>query len=448
MNIIKTIMDSGIIGAGGAGFPTHIKLNQHVDYYIINACECEPLLEVDKFLLRNSSNEIIKTIDYIADFLGAKNRCIAIKNSYKEEISFLKKSIEKQKSKIYFKEMDSFYPAGDEHIVVYEVTGKPITERGLPLENSCVVNNVSTILNIHDAIFKSEKLIYKYISVTGEVSKPLILKVPIGTPVRYILDNVNITCDDYAIIMGGPMMGKIYSNDSQIDNLYISKRNGGIIILPKNHYLVTRSNLSVDKLKSTTKNYCIQCKFCTEFCPRYMLGHNIRPHHVMKNLLIESEFKTDEEYIEAFGDAVNCSECGVCELFACPMFISPRQVNQYVKSQIRKKGLNVPKKLDPIVHKDYDYRKIDTNLLIARLELTKYKIDKKIEDFLILNPSTVHISLSEHIGKPSVSCVNVGDMVTEGQLIAKCDGDFSINLHSSLNGKVIDVKDAVVIERR
>lgn len=448
MNIIKTIMDSGIIGAGGAGFPTHIKLNQTVDYYIINACECEPLLEVDKFLLRNFSDEIVKAIDCVADFLGAKNVCIAIKSSYKEEIQYLKKSIEKENSNIYFKEMDSFYPAGDEHIIVYEVTNKPIAERGLPLDNSSVVNNVYTILSIYNAVFKSEKLIYKYISVAGEVSEPLILKVPIGTPLRYILNNISITCDDYAVIMGGPMMGNIYTDDSQIDNLYISKRSGGIIILPKNHYLVTRSNLSVDKLKLTTKNYCIQCKFCTEFCPRYMLGHNIKPHHVMKNLLLETDFKTDEEYIEAFGDAVNCSECGLCELFACPMFISPRQVNQYVKSQIMKKGLNIPRKLDTFVHKDYNYRKVDTNRLIARLQLSQYKVDKKIKDVLELDPNIVSISLSEHMGKHSIACVNIGDIVTKGQLIAKCDGDFSINLHASINGKVVDVKDSIVIERR
>ena len=133
MEFVEAIQKAGVVGAGGAGFPTHIKQNAAAEYLIINAAECEPLIETDKYLCRTFADRIVETVEKMAAHLKAGHRVIALKAKYKQEIKALKEAIDRQKAGVELFEMGTYYPAGDEQIMVEQVTGRVVPERGLPL---------------------------------------------------------------------------------------------------------------------------------------------------------------------------------------------------------------------------------------------------------------------------------------------------------------------------
>lgn len=433
---------AGVVGAGGAGFPTHIKINAKAKYYIINGAECEPLIETDKFLMRTFADDMIKAIDMVADNLEAPNRVIALKAKYKEEIKALETAIAKSNSNITIFPMETFYPAGDEQIIVRLVTGISVLERGLPLDVGAVVNNVNTVLNILDAT-KGIPVIEKYLSITGAVSEAIMIKTPIGTPILECISKANLLVDDYAIILGGPMMGTVVTNN--FENLFVTKTTGNILILPKGHYLIKRQSLKMSAIKAQTKSACIQCKFCTELCPRYLTGHRIRPNLVMRNLYREDLIKDDVEFERAFGDAVNCSDCGICEMFSCPMMLSPRKVNGYMKVQLRNRNITVDRNLNPVSHPGFEHKKIPTDKLIARLNLSQYA-NKYATKCIEINPKLVSISLKQHIGAPAIPNKKPGDKILKSEIIGKAqEGALSTNIHASIDGIIKEVNNNFVI---
>jgi cobalamin reductase len=439
MNLIETIKDAGIVGAGGAGFPTHIKLNTKAEYFIVNAAECEPLIETDKYLCRTFADELIKGIMYIAKHLDAKKSVIALKGKYKTEISALKEAIEKNNADIEIFEMRTFYPAGDEQIIVQQVTGKSIPERGIPIEVGAVVDNVGTVISIYEAVTNQKKLTDKYLSVVGEVKEPIMLKVPLGTSIRECINAAAPTISDYAIILGGPMMGRVVSDDSLIDKQYVTKTTGNIIVLPRDHYLIQRTKVTIDRIKHQTRSACIQCRMCTDLCPRFQIGHRIKPHLVMRNVWRENTITSNEEFEQCYGDAVNCCDCGLCEMFSCPMGLSPRRVNQYMKGKFREKNIMVEKNSSPVARSSVDVSKVPTDRLIARLNLGKYN-GLHAHSCVELTPQEVYIPLSQHIGKPALATKSVGDKVYVGDLIGTADDTgLSTNIHASVNGTVREV---------
>lgn len=439
MSLIETVKDAGIVGAGGAGFPTHVKLNTKAEYFIVNAAECEPLIETDKYLCRTFADELIKGITYIADHLEAKKRCIALKAKYKAEIAALREAIEKNHADIEIFEMRTYYPAGDEQIIVQQVTGKTVPERGIPIEVGAVVDNVGTVLGIYRAVTEGAKVTDKYLSVVGEVKEPIMLKVPIGTPIRTCIDAAELKISDYAVILGGPMMGKVFADDSLIDRQVVTKTTGNIIVLPKDHYLIKKTQVPIERLKHQARSACIQCRMCTDLCPRFQTGHSIKPHLVMRNIWREEMIDSNEEFAKSFGDAVNCSSCGVCEMFSCPMGLSPRKVNDYMKVKLRERGIMIDKTPNPTARPTIELNRIPTDRLISRLGLAQYN-GLHAHSCTDLLPKEVFIPLSQHIGKPAAPVVKAGDTVHTGDLIGQADdAGLSANIHASVNGTVTEV---------
>ncbi len=439
MNLIEIIKDAGIVGAGGAGFPTHIKLNTKAEYFIVNAAECEPLIETDKYLCRTFADELVKGVMLIAEHLEAKKAVIALKGKYKAEIAALQDAIEKNHAAIEIFEMRTFYPAGDEQIMVQQVTGRSVPERGIPIDVGAVVDNVGTVIGIYNAVTKSEKTTEKYLSVVGEVKEPVMLKVPIGTSIRECIEAAKPTIQEYAIILGGPMMGRVVAEDALIDQQFVTKTSGNIIVLPNDHYLIRRSAVSIARIKHQTRSACIQCRMCTDLCPRFQIGHRIKPHLVMRNVWREDKIETPEEFEKSFGDAINCCDCGICEMFACPMGLSPRRVNQYMKAKLREKGITVERNLNPQARTSVDLSKVPTDRLIARLNLGKYN-GLHAHECIELKPKEVFLPFSQHIGKPALAVKAAGDQVSVGELIASADATgLSTNIHSSVNGTVSEV---------
>lgn len=439
MELIKKTQDAGIVGAGGAGFPTHVKLNAKAEYFIINAAECEPLIETDKYLCRTFPEKVVGGTMIAAAHLEAKRTVIALKGKYHDEIKALKTAIETLNADIEIFEMPAFYPAGDEQSLVQMVTGRSVPERGIPLAVGAVVNNVGTMLNLYEAVTEGKPVCDKYLSVVGEVKAPIMLHVPIGTKLVECIEQAKPNLRDYVIIIGGPMMGRLVTDLAEIQKEVVTKTTGNIIVLPPDHHLVQFSSVSMDRLKLQGRSACIQCRYCTDLCPRHLIGHKIRPHMVMRNLWMEDYVKDDEEFKERFGEAVNCCDCGLCELFSCPMKLSPRKVNVYLKQRLKERGITVEKSPEAKALDMIDSHRVPTERLISRLGLTKYH-PVHVEGCQTYVPEEVYIPFSQHIGAPAVPCRNAGEHIEKGDLLAAAaEGALSTNIHSSITGRILSI---------
>jgi len=437
MEFIEAVKQAGVVGAGGAGFPTYVKLNAKAEYLIINAAECEPLIETDKYLCRTFAERIVSTVDRMGDHLEAEHRVIAMKAHYEREIEALKGAIKKLGSKVEIFAMRSYYPAGDEQIMVQAVTGRSVPERGLPLNVGCVVDNVGTVLSIADAL-EGTPVSQKYLSVTGQVAKPVMYRVPLGTPVRVILRDAGCRDGHYSLILGGPMMGKILRDEEQIDQAVVTKTTGNLLVLPKDHYLVRHSKLSVQSMMHQAASACIQCRQCTDLCPREATGHDVKPHLTMRNVWRNAQITDNAEFERIFGHAANCSSCGACELYSCPMGLSPRRMNDYVKGLLRERGINPAKNQEPVAKSYIEDRRIPTERLIARLGLTQY-VSHELPELKVLEPEEVIVPMSQHIGKPAQPTVKVGDKVKAGDLIGSAQEGLSSVIHTGFAGTVKEI---------
>ncbi|QEK11471.1 electron transport complex protein RnfC [Crassaminicella thermophila] len=441
MNLLDIVREAGVIGAGGAGFPTHAKLASKAEYILLNGAECEPLLRVDQQLMELFADEIIKGFEAAGKFVCASKAIIGIKGKHKKVISILRERIKALQvgDFIEVKELPDIYPAGDEQVLVYELTGRVVPEAGIPIQVGCVVLNSETALNIYYASIK-EPVTQKYITIAGDIPKALTVKVPIGTPIIDVLKLSGIeNFENYAVIDGGPMMGPIMSN---LDG-YVNKKNKGFVILKKDHYLIRKKSISLEQAKRVNKSACAQCRMCTDLCPRYLLGHEVQPHKMMRAL----NYKLID--IENQKIAQLCCQCNLCELFSCPAGLNPKSANLYFKGKLAEQNIRYkPNKSEFIARKSREYRLIPSKRLIARLGL--YKFDKPAPMTEVeLKPELVYISTNQHIGAPAVSVVSVGDYVEIGQQIGKIpEGSLGATIHASISGKVVAIENDFIVIRR
>lgn len=345
MDLIKQIFDSGVVGCGGAGFPTHVKLKASPEILIINGAECEPLLRTDRYLMIHEAEKLVSGVDLICRELSIPEGRIALKKTYTKEIEALTAAIEKLHSKVQLHLMDSFYPAGDEQVVVYEVTGKVVPPAGIPLDVGAIVDNVATIIAVADAV-SGIPFTEKYLTVTGEVREPSVLKVPVGTSFAQCIEMAGgTTSDKVMVVSGGPMMGAPMSWEAAM-NASVTKTTSGILVLPEDGAIDRRRKTQLNHMLNRAKSACIQCTFCTQLCPRHMLGHPLQPHRIMRKMAMNMPHQDNHEMTkdhwilrELLEDkdirqAAICSECGVCEVYACPMGLQPRVVNSLIKGEL------------------------------------------------------------------------------------------------------------------
>ena len=262
MELIQQIKDAGIIGAGGAGFPTHAKLASQAEFILMNGAECEPLLRVDQQLMDVYGDEIIQGFVMAGRAVEAKKAIIGIKKKHSVVIRKLNERIRALNLSDFVEvgELPDIYPAGDEQVLVYELTGRIVPETGIPIMVGCVVVNSETALNIYKAS-QGQAVTEKYITVTGDVPHRVTVKVPVGTPIIDVLKLSGIDdFSDYAVIDGGPMMGPVMAN---LDG-YVTKKNKGFVILPKDHFLIRKKSVTPEQAKRVNKATCEQCRMCTD----------------------------------------------------------------------------------------------------------------------------------------------------------------------------------------
>lgn len=441
MSLLDMVREAGVIGAGGAGFPTHAKLTSKAEYILLNGAECEPLLRVDQQLMKLFPDEIIKGFEAAGKLVGAAKGLIGIKGKHKEVISILRNRIKALQVSdfIEVKELPDIYPAGDEQVLVYELTGRVVPETGIPIKVGCVVVNTETALNIYHANL-GEPVTEKYITVAGDIPKRLTVKVPVGTPIIDVLKLSGIeNFDDYAVIDGGPMMGPVMDN---IDG-YVTKKNKGFVILKKQHSLIRRKSVNIEQARRVNRSSCEQCRMCTDMCPRYLLGHNMQPHKIMRAL----NYALDD--VEGQKIAQLCCQCNLCELFSCPVGLYPKSANLYFKGKLAEQNIRYkPIKSQFAARKSREYRLIPSKRLIARLGLNNFDRPAPMTE-VNMEPELVHIAMRQHVGAPAVPIVNPGDYVQVGQQVGKIPEDsLGAAVHASISGKVIESENGFIVIRR
>ncbi|KAF0127470.1 MAG: respiratory-chain NADH dehydrogenase domain-containing protein [Elusimicrobia bacterium] len=425
---------AGVVGAGGAGFPAYVKAGGRAEFVLVNAAECEPLLKKDQKLLELYAEKVFDGLALMMKSVGASSGIFGIKKKHEKVIKRLEE-IARTRRDISVGPMGDYYPAGDEQCLVAELTGRIVPAGGIPLDVGCVVCNVETLYNAARA--GETPVVEKWITVAGAVKKPATFKVPVGVTYAEAVELCGgATVKDAVGIDGGPMMGKVIPDLSTI----INRASGGLIVLPREHPLIQKKSQSRAVFSRIGKSACDQCSFCTEFCPRYLLGHQVQPHRVMRSLLFAGgpDKKLHSEY------ALACCECSLCSLYACPEGLHPREACVAAKGDLRElktglKNSSLAGRSSNKAHPLRDFRKVPVSRLVKKLGLEDYLKDAPYEDFRY-RPGSVRIQLSQHIGAPCSPTVKEGRRVRRGEVVGDLPADkLGCPVHASVDGVVTRV---------
>ncbi len=437
MNIVEAVREAGVVGAGGAGFPTHVKLNAKADTVIANGAECEPLLHKDAELATAFAEQVVLGMELSMQATGATSAIYGIKAKRKLAIKALEMAAAKGPVKTHL--LGDYYPTGDEFVLVYETTGRLIPAGGIPLQVGAVVHNSESLFNIAEAV-QGRPVTRKFLTVAGTVGQPMSLAVPIGITLQEVIDMAGgTTSPDTTVFVGGVMMGRIESDLTKP----ITKTTGGLIVLPTSHRLIQRMTRPPAAMHRIGKSACDQCSYCTEFCPRYLLGYDVQPHKVMRSLGFSA---TGSENWSKWADL--CCACGLCTLYSCPEDLYPKEACDKGKVDRKAGGLERwlgPKKeIKP--HPMEAGRHVPLKSLIRKLGLQKFDVPAPwvAVDY---QPTEVNLPLAQHVGAPSVPVVKPGDRVKQGQLIAEIAKDqLGARIHASIEGTVTAVNGSIRIQ--
>lgn len=315
--IIGYVQEAGIVGMGGAGFPTHVKLSpkepEKIDYVIANCAECEPYLTSDYRRMIEEPEKLVGGLKVSLKLFENARGILAVEDNKPDCIEILKK-LTKDEPRISVKELKTKYPQGAERQIIYAATGRAINSSMLPADAGCVVNNVDTVVAIYHAVIEGKPLMNRIVTVTGDaINDPQNFIVRIGTNYHELVEEAGgFKQDPEKIVSGGPMMGfALYDLD-----VPTTKTASALLCLTK------------DEVSAMEPSACINCGRCVEVCPG----------RIMPKLLAVAAANGDEETFLA-NNGMECCECGCCS-YVCP---AKRHLTQNIKS-MRKLQLAKKKK--------------------------------------------------------------------------------------------------------
>lgn len=293
-DIRNKIKEAGIVGLGGAGFPTHVKLtpkdDSMIDYVIVNAAECEPYLTSDYRLMLEESDKLVEGLKIILSLFDKAKGIIAIEDNKPEAIKRIKELTAKE-DRIEVRELTTKYPQGGERQLIYVTTGRKLNSKKLPSDVGCVVDNVDTVVSVYQAVALNTPLIRKIITVSGDaIHQPMNLHVKLGTNYQEVLEAAGgFRVQPQKILSGGPMMGtSIFNLDVPVSK-------------------VTSALLAFEKDEAANEESpCIRCGKCVENCPLRLMPFM---------LAAVGNRSDDESFVKL--DGLECIGCGCCS-FTCP----------------------------------------------------------------------------------------------------------------------------------
>jgi Na+-translocating ferredoxin:NAD+ oxidoreductase RnfC subunit len=451
-DLSRLILEAGVVGAGGAGFPTHVKYSGGAEIFLVNGAECEPLLKTDQYIMARFADRLCRAALAAREHLKARRVIFALKKHYGEQIAALKSAA--GNGGIEFCLLDSVYPAGDEQVLLYEAAGLTVPPGGLPPAAGAVVSNVGTLLGVADAL-DGKPVTHKYLTVAGAVERPSVLHVPIGTGFEECIRLAGGPDRKAAgigrfVIAGGPVMGRPVSPEG-IGTEVVTKTTSGIIVLPEDHYLERRQRISPVHMKNRARASCIQCNMCSDLCPRRLLGSPLRPHLIMR--AFGSSPDTDELVnTSAAKNALLCCECGICEMYACPMELSPCRINILIKEEFRRRGIRPEFPPGDPPSPDRPYRRIPAERMAARAGVRDYYPPEghglsPLGHFVeFTDCARVSIPLRMHTGAAAVPRVSAGRRVEAGELIADIpENSLGARIHASISGVVTGIEEGRII---
>ncbi len=316
--LIQAVQDTGMVGLGGAGFPTHVKLSvppeYRIDTLVVNGCECEPYLTTDHRLMLEHPEALLHGTQMLMHALGAKQAIIGIEDNKMDAIQVLREHLSGFEP-IQVVAVPTHYPQGAEKLLIKVLLDREVPSGGFPYQVGVVVQNIATLSQLGELLPHNQGLIERVVTVTGTgIDKPGNYIIPLGTPIQFLLDQVGFYGSASHLILGGPMMG---STVASLD-VPITKPVSGLLVF---------DDTSIEKVSDDIYP-CIKCARCVDACPMHlnpsMLGQLAAKHH----------YDTMQQNFHL----MDCFECGCCS-YICPSNIPLVQYFRIAKSVLRESAL-------------------------------------------------------------------------------------------------------------
>lgn len=436
MNLVERVRSAGVVGAGGGGFPTHVKLAAKAEVVIANGAECEPLLHKDAAVMEHEAARVVRGMLLAMDAMEAARGILAVKAKNTHAADALREAAKGSPLRVHL--LGDYYPAGDEYDLVHETTGRLIPAGGIPLHVGALVCNVETLANIARAA-DGIPVTQKTLTVAGAVATPVTLTVPLGTSLRDCVAAAGGALVSAPVLcIGGMMMGE---TTDALDRP-VTKTTGGVIVLPRDHHVVERKLKPATVQNAIGRAACDQCRYCTEYCPRYLLGYAVEPHRVMRTLAFSTvdDVRGDEW-------AALCCACGLCTLFACPEELFPKEACDQSKVALRRAGVKWSGPTAPKAHPMRDGRRVPIKALMKRLHIDAYDHPAPWAP-RELKPGRLVLPLKQSAGSAVTLRVQCGDRVTAGQLLGDvAEKELGTALHAPVDGTVVEIAaDNIVLQ--
>ncbi len=434
MNLIEQVRQAGVVGAGGGGFPTHVKLASAADTVIANGAECEPLLHKDAAVMEHHAAEIVRGMLLAMETVRARDGIIGIKAKNHQAVAAIRAACASSAVRVHL--LGDYYPAGDEYDLVYETTGRLIPPGGIPLNVGAVVCNVETFVNIAAAA-DGRAVTHKTLTIAGAVAEPVTLTVPLGASLRDCIAAAGgAKVADPVLCVGGLMMGETTDN---LD-LPVTKTTGGVIVLPRDHHVIERKLKPATVQHAIGKSACDQCRYCTEFCPRFLLGYAVEPHQVMRSLAFTA---TGAAHWNQW--ATMCCSCGLCTLFACPEELYPKEACDQSKFEMRRAQVKWSGPMTVKPHPMRDGRRVPIDSLMQRLAIGEYAHDAPWQARSVA-PARFVLPLKQSAGTGGRPLFTTGPPVQAGQPLTElAEKTLGAVIHAPAAGTVAAVTEREIV---
>jgi len=440
-DIIAAARAAGVVGARG-GMPTHTKLGESAEIVIANGCECEPLVFSDRHLLAHHASEIITGLELAMAAAGARRGIVAYLNIDSQLDAIVRAEADKHPNVDVF-HAPAFYPVDEEQTLTYEATGRAAPHSAAPAQAGVNVFNVETLFNLSNAL-AGRPVTHRTVTIGGEVARPCVARMPVGAKISDAIQQAGgPSAKSFRVLLGGPVSGFLVDDISTP----ITKTTAAILVLPTHHIQVQKRARSLAVMLLRARSACFQCRECTDYCTRRLVGREIEPHKIMRAICYSLDSLNT-----SITSAIDCGECGVCDSFVCKMGISPRLICRHIKAHLQAMGWEQPPDGEPGgVRDDYAARHISIDELVERLGVGEYVAATDLRAILharaeVCRPQSISVPLLQHIGAASVPTVAPGDAVEPGRLIGEIpEGKLGARAHTALGGTVAGVAGQIEI---